>query len=207
MKWVNAVLEAARRGLRLSTLARFLAGFGMLASFGSSAHAQLFTNLQSLGTRLKAGDPSVIATSSPEGPKGIATADFDGDGRIDLAIAGTTNGLRQVANLGDASFETVIDIHSLAATNWDFPKPVYAMKAFRVPGDAFDSLAVAHADGDDVWILKPTNGVLEVQTSIYSRHVHALNIGAITTPGTNAIADLVTVSRDRGTLEVHRGTS
>jgi len=56
--------------------------------FAPRAAGQLFDNLQAFGSRLKTGDPSASAgNQSLEGPKGIATADFDADGKPDLAVA------------------------------------------------------------------------------------------------------------------------
>ncbi len=51
------------------------------------AQAQLFTNLQALVYQLPAGDP--VRASPTDGPKAIASGDFDADGRTDLAIGNT----------------------------------------------------------------------------------------------------------------------
>src|SRR5439155_7141065 len=53
-----------------------------------------------------------------------------------------------------------------------------------------------------------TNGVLDIRGSITNQRVHALDVGIITqhTSSTGQL-DLVTASRDNGTIEVHRGTS
>ena len=59
--------------------------------FAPPLHAQLLTNLQSFPDRIAVGDPLTTAISSSEGPKGIATADFNGDNKPDLA-AGNLDG-------------------------------------------------------------------------------------------------------------------
>src|SRR5213594_5174085 len=46
----------------------------------------LFSNLQLFGERPDVGNPSVV-NKEDEGPKGLATTDFDGDGRADVAVA------------------------------------------------------------------------------------------------------------------------
>src|SRR5205814_1340980 len=48
---------------------------------------KLFQNLQKLGTSYNVNNPAVASLSGTEGPKGLAAADFDGDGRNDLAAA------------------------------------------------------------------------------------------------------------------------
>ncbi len=72
--------------LSLSVVAAWLLGMTWVAP---NASAQLFSNLQTFSSRLPAGDPDLRATNSLDGPKGIATADFDDDGRPDLAVANT----------------------------------------------------------------------------------------------------------------------
>ena len=50
-----------------------------------SARAQLFENLRAFGNRYDVGDPTVAAHRR-EGPKGICKADFNSDGKPDLAV-------------------------------------------------------------------------------------------------------------------------
>src|SRR5437016_11831323 len=52
-----------------------------------AAPGQLFDNLKAFGNRLPVGDPTRSSQSGDDGPKGIAVADFDGDGRPDLAVS------------------------------------------------------------------------------------------------------------------------
>ena len=68
------------------------------------ASAQLFDNLQALSSRLKAGDPDITATNSIDGPKGLAVADLNGDGKPDLALANTDGTVTVYFGVGDGSF-------------------------------------------------------------------------------------------------------
>jgi hypothetical protein len=268
-----------------------------------SASAQIFTNLQAFGSRLKAGDPTVRATNSLDGPKGIANADFngdtrsdlaiantdgtvtvflgrdegrfgppihlqtgeqelrgivagdltgdgrpdiavaapyaskvflfinqgggfgdpagldvwpgarnltagdfDGDGRLDLAVAGTTNGVQQLRSLGGGNFASVTNLPALAWPHPDFPKPVYALSAFRPAGSTRDELVATHAEANLVWVLgADSSGALSTQGTITNQRVHALAVGPLTRPNASGALDVVTASRDLGWIEVHRG--
>ncbi len=50
------------------------------------ARANLFENLQAFPQRIPVGNPAVIAADGEEGPKCLASADFNGDGTPDLAV-------------------------------------------------------------------------------------------------------------------------
>src|SRR3954468_21099649 len=104
MKWGNAVLSVNARRWGITGCARFAVCFAVIGALETCANAQLFSNLQALGTRLKAGDPAVLATPSPEGPKGIATADFDGDNHPDLAICNTDGTITVYFGSGNGQF-------------------------------------------------------------------------------------------------------
>ena len=277
----------------------------ILLSILAPASAQLFTNLQSFGSRMPAGDPGVHAASSIDGPKGIATADFDGDtrpdlavantdgtvtlwfgrpqghfsapthlhtgvqelrgivaadfnndgfpdlavaapyrgevylfvnqggttfdppvvlatwlgarnlaagdfdgdGLADLAVAGTTNGLRQLRNTG-GTFETVTNLTSLSATNAEFPKPLHVLGVFRPAGATRDELIATHADSSLLWVLAAgPGGALRVTGLVTNQFIHSLAVGPITQNAASAQLDLVTASREFGTIQVHRGSS
>ena len=57
-----------------------------LVGLAPTADGQLFENLKAFGNRLDVGDPN-IAAHRREGPKGIGKADFNSDGRPDLAVS------------------------------------------------------------------------------------------------------------------------
>src|SRR5205809_1799436 len=80
------------------------------------------------------------------GARDLAAGDFDGDGLLDLAVAGTTNGVAHFHNLGGGVFELVTNIVSIGTTDdLDFPQPAYYLKSFR-PADATkDELVAARA--------------------------------------------------------------
>lgn len=87
-----------------------IGGLGVL-----SAEAQLFENLRVLGgLRYPVGDPSVTATNLEgqpvEGPKDIAVADLDGDGKPDLAASNKDGSVTVLYGEGDGKFG---DVHHL----------------------------------------------------------------------------------------------
>jgi hypothetical protein len=84
--------------------ASFLLGLIVYALLSGPASGQLFDNLQALSSRLRAGDPSVAATNSIDGPKGMAVADLNGDGKPDLALANTDGTVTLYFGAGDGSF-------------------------------------------------------------------------------------------------------
>ncbi|HEU0010647.1 MAG TPA: FG-GAP-like repeat-containing protein, partial [Verrucomicrobiae bacterium] len=142
------------------------------------------------------------------GARNLRAGDFDADGHPDLVIGGTTNGLRQLRTTGGGAFVTVTNITSLSATNDEFPKPFYVLTVFRPTGATHDELVATHADSRVVWVLAPgASGALGVTAVLTNQLVHTAVVGPITQPGTNGVLDLVTASRDFGTIEVHRGTN
>ncbi len=77
----------APRGLTLA-LARQLAGLTPLP-------AQALSNLKALSHPVPVGDPLTVASDGAEGPKEIATADVNRDGKPDLA-AGNLDGTARI---------------------------------------------------------------------------------------------------------------
>ncbi len=80
--------------------------------------AQLFKNLEGLGRRLDVGDPEVTSTwrEGREGPKGITTADFDGNGESDLAITNLDGTVTLLYNHGGGQWDQALHLKPGAAT-------------------------------------------------------------------------------------------
>jgi hypothetical protein len=87
-----------------TSCAPFLLGLIVCVLLGRPASGQLFDNLRALSSRIRVGDPHVVATNSIDGPKGIAVADLNGDGKLDLAVANTDGTVTLYFGVGDGSF-------------------------------------------------------------------------------------------------------
>jgi hypothetical protein len=79
------------------------------STLGRAATTQLFDHLRALTVaRYPVGDPAVsvanIFGSSVEGPKDIAVADLDGDGKQDFAAANKDGSVTVYFGAGDGSF-------------------------------------------------------------------------------------------------------
>ena len=91
------------RGLTLA-LAGLLAGITTLP-------AQVLNNLQSFSDRVPVGDPLTVANDGAEGPKGIATADFNGDGKPDLAAGNLDGTITVLIGQGGGKFAAPVAWH------------------------------------------------------------------------------------------------
>jgi len=95
-----------------SPFVRLFCVFVALALGVSPARAQLFENLRVLGgDRYTVGDPSVTVTNLDEdvveGPKDIAVADLDGDGKPDFAASNKDGSVTVYFGVGDGTFAGV----------------------------------------------------------------------------------------------------
>ena len=81
------------------------------------ATTQLFDHLRALTVaRLPVGDPAVMVTNlygqSLEGPKDIAVADLDGDGRQDFAAANKDGSVTVYFGAGDGTFSAPLHLRT-----------------------------------------------------------------------------------------------
>ena len=84
----------------------FLVVCVLVVSPAPRVRAQLFENLEAFGNRLDVGDPDESSQwqRGNEGPKGIAAADLDGDGSMDLAASNLDGTVTVYLNDGAGSF-------------------------------------------------------------------------------------------------------
>ncbi len=86
------------------------AGMALLPAFALTLlstlplRAQLLNNLQSFPDRIAVGDPQTVLSDYKEGPKGVATADFDGDAKHDLAVGNLDGTVTVLMGLGGGKF-------------------------------------------------------------------------------------------------------
>ena len=114
---------------KLAALVCFL--FGALP-----LQADLLGNLQSFPDRIAVGDPRVAAADGEEGPKGIASADFNGDQKPDLAVSNLDGTLTVLIGLGEGRFAPPQHIHTGV-------KELRSVVAADLNGDGMFDLATA----------------------------------------------------------------
>lgn len=175
------------------------------APYESEVYLFLYTNGPA-----RFSPPRVLETW--RGARNLEAGDFDGDGVLDLTVAGTGRGLQQYRGRGDGTFTPVTNLAELDFPLSDpekFPKPLYSLQRFRPADSLQDWLVAGHAEGSNIWVLKPNpQGALEINTTIAGRvNVHGLAVGPIFNRTNSPINDLVTILRDTGVLEVRRGTN
>jgi len=102
---------------RQSTHRRALPALTSLLLSVLPLHAQLLTNLQSFPERVSVGDPLTTSNDLKEGPKGVATADFNGDGKPDLAAGNLDGTITVLIGLGGGKFEAPRHIRTGVSTS------------------------------------------------------------------------------------------
>ncbi len=112
-----------------------LALAGLLTGL-TSLPAQVVSNLQSLSDRVPVGDPLTVASDGAEGPKGIATADFNGDGKPDLAAGNLDGTITVLTGQGSGKFSAPIHLHTGA-------DELRAVLAVDLNGDGKPDIAAA----------------------------------------------------------------
>lgn len=131
-------------------------------TFAGACSAQLFDNLKAFGSRLKVGDPTVPATQSLDGPKGIATADFDGDSWSDLAVANTDGTVTVFYGKGEGAFSAPVHLAGSGGAE------LRGIVAADFTGDGKPDLAVASPYAAEVLLYVNRGGVFGEPTHLAS---------------------------------------
>jgi hypothetical protein len=97
------------------------------------ARADLLANLQSFPDRIPVGDPQVAARDTREGPKGIAAADFNRDGKPDLAVGNLDGTITVLISQGAGHFAPPLHVHTDA-------KELRSVLAADLNGDGWPDL-------------------------------------------------------------------
>ena len=93
----------------------------------------------------------------------------------------------------------------------DYPyRPLYTVRAFRVPGESTDRVAVTHANSRVLWVLKATNGLLALDSTVdttppgaeLGSGVRAIRVGSVT--AASGACDLLTANNETGAVEIRR---
>jgi hypothetical protein len=134
---------------RCTGVALLISGMALLCT-SPSAYGQLFTNLQSLVYDLHTGDP--LQSSPADGPKAIGASDFDGDGKVDLAVANTDGSVTLFFGLGTGRFAAPQHLRTGV-------KSLRGIVCADLTGDGLPDIAVA----------APYNGVIFVFRNLGSR--------------------------------------
>jgi len=149
-----------------------------------------------------------------KGARNMAVGDFDGDGAMELVIAGGREGLRQYRRNAEGVFQPVVTLPQFAAgiesLDDDYVgKPVFSLRTIRLLGGSKDELVVTHAESNEVCLLVPgANGALGLRGCIPTvNNVFAVETCPITSPIADGRVDLLTAHRDLGTIRVRKGTA
>ncbi len=163
------------------------------------------------------GFDGAITVATWIGARNLLAEDVDGDGNLDLAVAGSPVGVKQFRGDGAGGFTEVGPIPGLesqALSPYEF-KPVYTLRSFRPAGSALPKLAVTHADTTSLWVLgATTTGGLEIESELFSsrdnpnfRQLHDFEIAPVSSPLASSVPDLITVSKVSNTVTIWRGSS
>src|ERR1043165_2175089 len=102
-----------RKGfMKLARSFVFMAALVLWAGEKAEAHMMDQWEAIPLGTRLTVGDPALSPTNGLDGPKDIVVADFDGDGKPDLAVSNKDGSVTVYYGKGDSKFDGPVHLHT-----------------------------------------------------------------------------------------------
>ena len=113
--------------------------------------ADLLTNLRAFPDRVPVGDPALAAADGQEGPKGVATADFNGDGKPDLAVSNLDSTITVLLNSAGGGFQAPQHLRTGA-------KELRGVIAADLNNDGRPDLAVASPDDAQLLVFYNSGG-------------------------------------------------
>lgn len=116
----------------------------------AAGETKLFDNLQTLGTSLNVDDQGQQSLSGTEGPKGLAAADFDGDGFTDLVAANHDGTLAVLFAKEGGGFEPALYLRAGS------PRGLRDVITADTNGDGTPDIAAAHPFDGKIYIFHST---------------------------------------------------
>ena len=129
-----------------AVLAAAILSAGLSDAAEAARATLLFENLGKLVNSFPIDDSSAVSLASEDGPKGLATADIDGDGWQDLVAAKTNGTIAVLFGRGGADFEPAI---FLATGD---PRGLREVIAADITGDGRPEIIAAHPFEGTVYI-------------------------------------------------------
>ena len=134
--------------------------------------------------------------------RNLSTGDFNGDGKLDVAVSGRDRGVVLYSGDGSGVFVQEADAGPelwAVDSEWGF-RPVYSLQTVRAPGAATDQLLVTHANTSICWTLDGTGKILN--KAFLSHQPHALKIGSIAEKGDDGLPSVISADKSLGTVEL-----
>jgi uncharacterized protein (TIGR03437 family) len=144
-------------------------------------------------------------SSTTTNPRSIAVADFNGDGKLDLAVANQGTGTVDIlTGNGDGTFAASQSACQACSGTGAFLDNPYSVAAADVTGDKIPDLVVANYGSNNVTLMKGLGNGQFTLAGSFAADAGALWVTVASLRG-NGIADVVTANLGAGTISVLPG--